>query len=59
MATFLWVLLSIFYFVILVTLGLTTFRKGHVLLFIFGIFFPLLWLVGALIAPTPRAAGVQ
>ena len=26
--------------------------KGHVVLFIVGIFFPLLWIVGALIAPT-------
>jgi hypothetical protein len=26
------------------------------LLFIFGIFFPVLWIVGALIGPTPQAA---
>jgi hypothetical protein len=35
-----------------------TLRKGHWLLFILGIFFPLLWIIGALIGPTPRAAGI-
>jgi hypothetical protein len=59
MGTFLWILFGIFYVVILVTLGLATLRKGHVLLFIVGIIFPVLWLVGAMIAPTPRAAGAQ
>jgi ATP/ADP translocase len=59
MGTFLWILLGVLYFVILVTLGLTTLRKGHALLFIVGIFFPVLWLIGAVIAPTPRAAGAQ
>ncbi len=57
MATFLWVLLGVFYVVALITLGVATLRKGHFLMFIFGIFFPLFWLIGALIAPTPRAAG--
>jgi hypothetical protein len=28
-------------------------------LFVVGIFFPLLWIVGALIGPSPRAAGVR
>jgi hypothetical protein len=37
-------------------LGLATFRKGHYWLFWIGFFFPLLWIIGALIAPTPRAA---
>lgn len=59
MATFLWVLLSIFYVVILLTLGLTTLRKGHMFLFIVGIFVPVFWLIGALIGPTPRTAGAQ
>jgi hypothetical protein len=42
-------------------LGVTTLRKGHTALFWFGIIFPILWIVGALMAPTPRAvaAGVQ
>jgi hypothetical protein len=57
--TVLWVLLGILYFVVLVTLGVATLRKGHVALFIIGIIFPLLWVIGALIAPTPRAAAAQ
>jgi hypothetical protein len=59
MGTFLWVLLGILYFVILFTLGLTTLRKGHIVLFIVGIVFPVLWLIGAMIGPTPRAARAQ
>ena len=57
--TFLWVLLGILYFVVLVTLGVATLRKGHIFLFIIGFFLPVLWLVGGLIGPTPRAAGAQ
>ncbi len=41
----------------LIVVGVATLRKGHYLLFLVGIFFPLLWIVGALIGPTPRAAG--
>jgi hypothetical protein len=59
MGTFLWVLLGILYFVILFTLGLATLRKGHIVLFIVGIVLPVLWLIGAMIGPTPRAAGAQ
>ena len=43
---------GILYLVLLVTMGIMTIRKGHVLLFIFGLFFPLLWLIGA-IMPGP------
>jgi hypothetical protein len=57
MSTFLWVLFSVVYLMALFVLGLSTLRKGHTALFIFGIFFPLLWIVGALMNPTPRAAG--
>ncbi|MFL5756739.1 MAG: hypothetical protein ACJ77N_10625 [Chloroflexota bacterium] len=39
----------------LFTLGLTTLRKGHGMMFFFGIFFPVLWLVGAFMQPTPAA----
>jgi hypothetical protein len=56
--TFLWILLGVLYFVCLVTLGITTLRKGHGFIFFFGIFFPLFWVVGALIEPTPAARGV-
>ena len=51
--TFLWILLAILYIVIWVTLGMTTFRKGHFVLFWVGFFFPILWMIGALMAPTP------
>ena len=43
------------YLIILFTLGLMTLRKGHWVMFIFGIFFPLLWLIGAVIPPTSQA----
>jgi hypothetical protein len=54
--TFLWILLGVLYFVALVSLGVSTLRKGHYVLFFVGFVFPLLWIFGALMAPTPRAA---
>ena len=42
---------GILYVTLLVTLGLVTLRKGHAWMFFFGIFFPLLWLIGAMMAP--------
>jgi hypothetical protein len=57
MSTFLWVLFATLYLVALFVLGLATLRKGHYLLFGFGIIFPLLWVIGALIGPAPRTAG--
>jgi hypothetical protein len=52
----LWVLLGILYIAIWIFLGLATFRKGHYWLFGIGFIFPILWIIGALIGPTPRAA---
>ena len=52
----LWVLLGILYFVLMVTLGVMTFRGGHYWLFGLGIVFPLLWVIGALIGPAEAAA---
>jgi hypothetical protein len=59
--TFLWILLGVLYLVLLISLGLATLRNGHYVLFIVGIFFPLLWIIGAVIAPTTnaRAAGAH
>ncbi len=57
MSSFLWFLCAVVYLTALVVLGMATLRRGHLVLFFVGIFFPLLWIVGALIAPTPRAAG--
>ena len=39
------------YITILFTLGLMTLRKGHGWLFVFGIIFPVLWLIGAVMRP--------
>lgn len=55
--TALWVLLGVLYVALFILLGLATLRGGHYILFFFGIVFPILWIVGALIGPTPRAAG--
>jgi hypothetical protein len=57
--TFLWILLGVVYIVLLVWLGMATLRKGHTVLFVLGIFFPLLWIVGAIMAPTSGAAAAQ
>jgi hypothetical protein len=59
MSAILWFLFAALYVVVLITLGVTTLRKGHVLLFVVGIILPFLWIVGALIGPTPRAAGAR
>ncbi len=59
MSTVLWFLLGVVYLVVLITLGVSTLRKGHVFLFVIGLFIPILWLIGALIGPTPRAAGAR
>ena len=56
MSTFLWILLAAVYLAALVSLGVTTLRKGHTVLFVVGIIFPILWIIGALISPTPRPA---
>ena len=56
MSTVLWIFFLTLYLLALVLLGWATLRKGHTWLFAFGIFLPFLWIVGALIGPTPRAA---
>jgi hypothetical protein len=49
--------LGILYFVLMVTLGILTLRKGHWVMFIIGIFIPLFWLIGAVIPPArPQTA---
>jgi len=50
--------LMILWIVLIITLGITTLRKGHWVLFILGIFLPLFWIIGAVIPPSnaPRAA---
>jgi hypothetical protein len=41
--------LAVLYLAFIFTVGLMTFRKGHYVLGILGIFIPLLWLIGALL----------
>jgi hypothetical protein len=54
--TFVYIMLGVLYVVLLATLGIATLRKGHYALFFFGIFFPVLWIVGAMIGPTANAS---
>lgn len=49
-------LLGAIYFVLMVTLGVLSIRKGHWVMFIIGIFLPLFWLIGALLPPRRRLA---
>ena len=54
--TFLWILLGIVYVACWIYFGLTTFRKGHYVMFWVGFILPILWIIGTLIGPTQRAA---
>lgn len=49
-----YILLGAIYLVLLFTVGLMTFRKGHWILLIVGIIFPLLWFIGAVLPPKNR-----
>ncbi len=51
-----WFGLGILYLILFFTTGLITLRKGHMVLFVLGFFFPLLWIIGALLQPTEAAA---
>jgi hypothetical protein len=51
----LWILIAAAYIALFFTLALTTLRKGHTVLFWVGIFFPVLWIIGAVMGPTPAA----
>ena len=50
------VLGGILYVILLLTLGIMSIRKGHWVMFIIGIIFPLFWLIGALMPPRQQAA---
>ena len=50
---FFWSVFFIFYVMCLFTVCLYTFRKGHFVLGIIGIFFPILWLIGAVLPAKP------
>jgi hypothetical protein len=45
---------GIIYIVLLVTLGIIAIRKGHWVMFLIGLLFPLFWLIGALLPAVGR-----
>ena len=47
--------LGVLYLVLLFTVALITFRKGHWVLGLIGIFIPILWVVGAIL-PAKRGS---
>ncbi len=49
-----YVIFAVIYFILIVTIGVICLRKGHWIMFIIGIFFPLFWIVGAVMPPTRR-----
>ena len=42
---------ALLYVTLLLTIGLMTLRNGHGWMFFFGIFFPLFWVIGAMMEP--------
>ncbi len=46
---------GIIYFILVITLGVMSIRKGHWVMFIIGFFLPFFWLIGALM-PSRRLA---
>jgi len=46
---------GILYLILAVTLGVMTLRNRHGWMFFFGIFFPILWIIGAFIRPQEMA----
>jgi hypothetical protein len=46
--------LAVIYLVLLFTLAVMTFRKGHWVLGLVGFIFPLLWLIGAVLPDKRR-----
>jgi hypothetical protein len=53
---FLWFGLVAIYLVLVFTVCLMTFRKGHIALGVIGIFFPILWLIGAMMPAKPGSS---
>jgi len=46
--------LAILYFALMFTVAIMTFRKGHWVMGLIGFFFPILWLIGAVIPARRR-----
>ena len=49
---------ALLWIILFVWLGLSTLRNGHGWMFFFGIFFPLLWIIGAFMKPPETAAAL-
>jgi len=44
-------ILAVFWLMLLLTLGIIAISKGHWVMFLIGLFFPLFWFIGALLPP--------
>ena len=56
-----WILMSfliVIYITCLFTVVAVTFRNGHWIMGILGVFFPIFWLIGAVLPPTEKAAAM-
>ncbi|MBD3852000.1 MAG: hypothetical protein IFK93_11905 [Acidobacteria bacterium] len=56
-----WILMSfliVIYITCLFTVVAVTFRNGHWIMGILGFFFPVFWLIGAILPPTEKAAAM-
>lgn len=54
-----WILISALvaiYIALWLTVAVVTLRKGHVALFVIGIFVPILWLIGAVLPARPGSS---
>ncbi len=49
------VILGAIYVTCIFTVAAVTFRNGHWILGVLGIFFPVFWLIGIVLPPTPEA----
>ncbi len=57
-----WILIStlaVLYIALWFTVALVTLRKGHMALFVIGIFVPILWLIGAVLPARPDSSYAQ
>jgi hypothetical protein len=45
---------AVLYIVLLITLGILSIRKGHWIMFLIGLVFPVFWLIGAIMPPVAR-----
>ncbi len=45
---------TVLYLVLMITLGIMSIRKGHWVMFLIGLIFPLFWLIGALLPSRRR-----